>query len=112
MACYCRDIGVVGGFSGAMLGTSMMFVFPPIMFIASILRNKSTGMMTDNQTDLDRNIPQRMKFKWFDALKRFYFEEKDSKLKVMVSFNMFLLLSGLFLAFMGTINNIINVINK
>ena len=35
IATQCSDIGLVGSIAGAVLGSSMMFIFPPVMYIGA-----------------------------------------------------------------------------
>ena len=39
LAVFFRDIGVVSSIAGGILGSSVMFIFPPIMYIGALLRN-------------------------------------------------------------------------
>ena len=38
-----KDIGVVGSISGGILGSSMMFVFPPIMYLRALQKKVKEG---------------------------------------------------------------------
>ena len=40
LATQFRDIGVVGALAGAILGSSMMFIFPPIMYLRALREHK------------------------------------------------------------------------
>lgn len=37
-ATRCNDIGLVGSIAGGVFGSSMMFIFPPLIYIATLLR--------------------------------------------------------------------------
>ncbi len=39
LAMVCRDIGKVGSFAGSLFGSSMMFIFPPMMYLSFVYRN-------------------------------------------------------------------------
>ncbi len=98
VACFCRDVGVVGGFSGAILGTSMMFVFPPIMYISASLKSSADGSK-DNT--------------WKSNLSNLLLSGQSSKLSISraeLVGNIFLMLCGIFLATVGTVNNILNLL--
>jgi len=38
VATRCDDIGLVGSIAGGVFGSSMMFIFPPLIYIATLLR--------------------------------------------------------------------------
>lgn len=44
LATKCTDIGLVGSLAGGLLGSSMMFIFPPVMYMRAIYKQaKATG---------------------------------------------------------------------
>lgn len=126
IACFCRDVGIVGGFSGAILGTSMMFVFPPLMYMAALLKTEATRINELNNPMEMESIPGQEREErveqmglnevdWKDVLKTVVFSSSSSSCnsrisKSVILFNSLLLLCGVFLAVVGTANNVINLI--
>ena len=80
--CTLLDIGKVGSLSGAVFGSAMMFIFPPIMYIRALQRFP------------ERNSHQASK----------------TQLKILV--NVVLLLSGLSLGLLGTYNTVLSILSK
>lgn len=53
LATVVKDLGIVASISGGVLGTSMMFVFPPIMYMRALIKkSKETGAKLDTKTIL------------------------------------------------------------
>jgi hypothetical protein len=76
------DIGKVGSLSGAVFGSAMMFVFPPIMYIRALQR-----------------FPERN-------------SGSSTKIQLKILINVLLLLSGMSLGLLGTYNTVLSILSK
>ncbi|CAK9254071.1 unnamed protein product [Sphagnum jensenii] len=94
-ACLCTDIGVVGSIAGGLLGNSMMFVLPPIMYMRALYKqliNKS-----------DPSLIEKIETGRHRANNRVYF---------VFAVNTALLLAGAGLGIFGTYNSVLSALTK
>eukprot|EP01036_Dinobryon_divergens_P031449 gene31449-40847_t len=82
LASKIKDIGKVGSLSGAVFGSAMMFVFPPIMYIRALQR-----------------FPERN-------------SGSSTKIQLKILINVLLLLSGMSLGLLGTYNTVLSILSK
>lgn len=87
IACLCNDIGVVGSLAGAIFGSSMMFIFPPIMYIGALLQRERRKQSEGNPFDRKMTLGTKM----------------------TVAINSVLLLAGLLVGGMGTYNSLLSL---
>jgi hypothetical protein len=91
----CEDIGKVGAIGGAVLGTSMMFIFPSIMYLNLLWKQKHRHLIHFQKEKEGRNTVDEYE----DASLSNQFQ-----MKMIVSF--LLLSCGIGIGLMGTINSV------
>lgn len=95
----CNDIGKVGSVAGAVFGSSMMFIFPPVMYINALLKqSKSQEEVNDSEKQLQE-----------DSISN---KISSSKLYALIAVNGLLFSAGLVVAVIGTINSLQNFFSK
>jgi hypothetical protein len=98
----CRDISVVAGFSGAIFGTSMMFVFPPIMHTYALLSKCQISRNADHQLNADS--PLSMLKTTFDRKQQNL--PSTTKVRITLLLNAISLVAGVSLGIIGVLNHL------
>lgn len=56
MTCFFTDIGTVGSLSGAIFGSSMIFILPPIIYIRTLVKRIRGGDVSVIGSELEENL--------------------------------------------------------
>lgn len=93
----CNDIGKVGSLAGAIFGSSMMFIFPPLMYINALLKQSKLGEVNDQEKQLQADVSKSV---------------SPAKPYFLIILNGILFSAGLVVAVIGTINSVKNFFSK
>jgi hypothetical protein len=90
----CTDIGVVGALSGGILGTSMMYIFPPIMYLGALRKQTKSAIKHVTIVKADGTTEE------------FFYSQNSAKRRMVSVLNSVLLLCGVGVGVFGTISSI------
>lgn len=93
---FCKEVGKVGSIAGAVFGSSMMFIFPPIMYI-SALQKQAKGVVFDSITVASQSSESR-------GMRQGGGGMKLPMIKILI--NRILLACGVSIGALGTLNSV------
>lgn len=102
----CNDIGKVGSLAGAIFGSSMMFIFPPIMYINALLKQ---DQFQQQQTSSSLSITNGLEAGVMETKATTATVKKPTLTLLLNSLS---LCAGFAVAIMGTINSIRSLSSK
>jgi hypothetical protein len=94
MTSRCKDIGIVGALSGGVLGTSMMYIFPPIMYIGALRKKAKASINRITIVQPDGTTQEIVR------------PDDKSKRQFISAVNMVLLFAGFGIGGFGTMSSI------